>query len=362
MRALVVDLDLLRENIRAIRAEVEVPIYGVCKGNGFGTGLEVFAATLLEQGVERLAVASVEDAVRLRESGVDGEILLLSSTALPEEARQIAQYSLTAAAGSIAAAVALERAAIAAGKTLPVHLKLDTGFGRFGFLPGQEAQAVQALERAPHLRVEGVFSHFSRSFSTADTTARQLSTFLQMLEELRALGLNPPLRHIANSCAALLHPDTRLDAVRIGSAFVGRLPMASPIPLHRIGEFVCEVAELHELPGGHNVGYTNVYTTKRPTTAAVLTAGVADGLGHVRGKDAFRPYDRLRYIWHAVKGLRGNPALRCTIGGRSVPTLGRIGLTNTIVDVTGMQVAPGDLAVFDINPMFVDGSVPRRYK
>ena len=95
---------------------------------------------------------------------------------------------------------------------------------------------------------------------------------------------------------------------------------------------------------------------------ANLTAGVADGLGHTRGKDAFRPIDPIRYLWHGVKGLFGNQALRCTIRGRSVPTIGRIGMTNTIADVTDLpQVAVGDIAVFDINPLFVDSAVPRRY-
>ena len=110
------------------------------------------------------------------------------------------------------------------------------------------------------------------------------------------------------------------------------------------------------------MGYTNVYHTRRPTRTAILTAGVADGLGHTRGKDAFRPIDRIRYLWHGGKGLFGNQALRCTIRGSSVPTIGRIGMTNTIVDVTDLpQVAVGDIAVFDINPLFVDSAVPRRY-
>ena len=220
----------------------------------------------------------------------------------------------------------------------------------------------RALCGAPHIEIEGVFSHFSRSFSNASTTADQLALFSRMTGALEREGLFLGTQHIANSCGALLHPQTRLDAVRIGSAFVGRLPMPSPVPLTRIGSFECEVAELHELPRGHNVGYTNVYHTSRPTRTAILTAGVADGLGHTRGKDAFRPIDRIRYLWHGVKGLFGNQALRCTIRGRSVPTIGRIGMTNTIVDVTDLpQVAVGDIAVFDINPLFVDSAVPRRY-
>ncbi|NLT57540.1 MAG: alanine racemase [Clostridiales bacterium] len=354
-------MDALRKNIAAVLGAVGVPVIGVCKANGYGLGLVPLARTLLDCGVSTLAVATLEEAQALREAGLDGAMLLLSSTALPAEAEQILHLGLIGTVGSAASAQALERAAAAAGATLPVHLKLDCGFGRFGFLPGEEAQAAQALADAPHLRVEGVFSHLSQSFSTGPVTAQQCAAFLAMLGRLKALGVDPPMRHLANSCAALIHPDTRLDAVRIGSAFAGRLPMPTDLKLQPVGRFVCEVAELHQLPKGHNVGYTNVYRTRRPTTAAVLTAGLADGLLRVHGKDAFRPFDRLRYLWHAVKGLAGPQALCCTINGHRVPTIGRVGTSGTVVDVTGLPVEVGDLACFAVNPMFIDSAVQRVY-
>ena len=363
MRQLVVDLSALRRNIRTLQATMgDVPIYGVCKANGFGMGLVPFAKTLVQEGIPTLCVASIDDARILREAGISCGILLLSSTSLKSEAEEILRLGLMAAIGSRTAARVLEETANRRGETVKIHVKLDTGFGRFGFRPGEEADCAALLRECPHLQPIGVFSHFSRSFSTASTTADQLTLFLSMVQRLEAEKLTFETRHLANSCGALLHPNTRLDAVRIGSAFVGRLPMPSPVKLERLGRFECEVAELHELPKGHNVGYTNVYFTRRPTRTAVLTAGVADGIGHVRGKDAFRPIDRIRYLWHSVKGLFGNPALHCTIRGKRLPTLGRIGLTNTVVDVTDLaSVEVGDLAVFDLNPLFVDSAVPRRY-
>ncbi|MBQ2697848.1 MAG: alanine racemase, partial [Clostridia bacterium] len=138
MRALVVDLDALRENIRAIKEAVAVPIYGVCKGNGLGMGLLPFARALQQEGIDRYAVAAIWDAEALRAGGIGGEILMLSSTTLPEEARQIVALGLTGAVGSVAAVETLEQAAAEAGRIQPVHIKLDTGFGRFGFLPGEE--------------------------------------------------------------------------------------------------------------------------------------------------------------------------------------------------------------------------------
>ena len=117
MRNLVVDLGALRQNVRALKAAMGVtPIYGVCKGNGFGMGLVPFAKTLAEEGIETLAVASIDDAVALREAGLACDILMLSSTSLPDEARRLVALDLIASLGSVAAIETLERAAAQAGK------------------------------------------------------------------------------------------------------------------------------------------------------------------------------------------------------------------------------------------------------
>jgi len=334
---------------------------GVCKANGYGTGLEEFGKNLLACGVESLAVATIEDAQRLRDAGILADILMLSSTALPDEAERIVQLRLVGCIGSLNSISALDSAAARSNEQLRVHLKLDTGFGRYGFCEGEEEQAAHALRSAKNLAVEGVFSHLSRSFSTAPTTEEQLNRFLRMVSRFEAHGCKPSILHIANSCAALLHPKTHLDTVRIGSAFVGRLPVSAQIHLEPVGKLVCDVAELHTLPTGHNVGYGNVYTTKREITTAILTAGTADGLGRAKSRDAHRLIDRIRTVWQGVKGLFRDDTLYCTVGGARAATLGRIGATSTVIDVTDLGVALGDTAEFSVNPLFVDSAVPRIY-
>ncbi len=353
MRRLIVDRAAFMQNVSAVLTEMSgVPVIGVCKGNGMGVGTLPYAKALLEAGVPSLAVAAVEEGAALREGGIDCPILMLSSTSLPAEIEALLKLNITPTVGSAAAAAAL------AGTGVAVHLKVDTGFGRYGFMPGEEELAARAIKEAG-LEVSGIFTHFSRSFSNAPDTDRQFEAFLRFADRLAALGIDPPLRHAANSCAALLHPKTRLSAVRIGSAFVGRLPAAATTPLAKIGWLEADVAELHELPKGHNVGYTNVYYTSRPTRTALVTAGLADGIGISRGKDAFRPVDNARYIWHAVKDAFRPPIVRCTINGNSVQTLGRIGLTGTVVDVTDIDCAVGAIARFEVNPLLVDSSVLR---
>lgn len=356
MRRLVVDGAAFRQNIEAVKTSMAgVPIIGVCKGNGMGVGTLPYARTLLEKGVSSLAVAAIEEGALLREGGITCPILMLSSTSLPAEVEALLKLNITPTVGSVAAAAAL------AGTGAAVHIKVDTGFGRYGFMPGEEETAARAVKEAG-LEAVGIFTHFSRSFSDASDTARQLEAFTRFADKLAALGIDPPLRHAANSCGALLHPETRLGAVRIGSAFVGRLPAPAPIPLAKIGWLEADVAELHELPKGHNVGYTNVYYTHRPTRTALVTAGLADGIGVSRGKDAFRIVDNARYIWHAVKDAFHPPIARCLINGKSVLTLGRIGLTGTVVDVTDIDCSVGDVARFEVNPLLVDSAVPRDWR
>lgn len=356
MRRLVVDASAFRQNVEAVKTAMEgAPIIGVCKGNGMGVGTLPYAKELLLAGISSLAVAALEEGAALREGGITCPILMLSSTSLPAEVEALLKLGITPTVGSAAAAAAL------AGTGAAVHIKVDTGFGRYGFMPGEEETAARAV-KAAGLEAVGIFTHFSRSFSHAPDTARQLENFIRFADKLAALGIDPPLRHAANSCGALLHPETRLSAVRIGSAFVGRLPAPSPIPLAKIGWLEADVAELHELPKGHNVGYTNVYYTSRPTRTALVTAGLADGIGVSRGKDAFRAIDSARYIWHAVKDAFRPPVVRCLINGKTAKTMGRIGLTGTVVDVTDIACAVGDVARFEVNPLMVDSSVPRAWR
>ena len=356
MRRLIVDEAAFRKNVGLILTDMgSVPVIGVCKGGGMGLGSVQYAKTLLSLGVASLAVSTVEEGQALRGGGIDCPILMLSSTSLESEVKELIRLGITPTVGSAVAALALS------GSGAAVHVKVETGFGRYGFFPGEEQLAADALSNAG-LTVSGIFTHFSKSFSSSSDTKRQLAAFLAFADRLKVLGFDAKVRHCANSCGALLHKNTRLDAVRIGSAFLGRLPVKPPLPLEKIGWLEADVAELHSLPKGHNVGYTNIYYTKRATRTAVVTAGLADGIGVNRDKDAFRAVDHARYIWHGVKDTFNPPCVQCVINGRTVKTLGRIGLTSVVADVTDMDCTIGDTARFEVNPLLVDSSVPRIWR
>ncbi|MBC8536274.1 alanine racemase [Feifania hominis] len=365
MNRLVVKREDLAANIGIVREAVgQTPIIGVVKGDGYGLSAVPFARELLQNGVTTLAVSRVEEAVELRENDIESEILVMSPTSLEGEAQKIIDYRLTAAVGSLAGGILLNNLAAAKNVRVKAHLKLDTGFGRYGFLPEETDKLIDLVQSFTHVDVTGVFSHFSSSFERKKkTVSAQLTLFLDMVKKLKDAGIDPGVQHIANSCAALRFPETRLSAVRVGSAFLGRLPVKNRWKLRRIAWLECELDEVRHLPAGHNIGYTNIYKTKAVTKTAVVTLGYGDGLGVEKSKDAFRFIDKVRYTWKSVKRfLRRHNELWCTVGGKRCYTAGRLGLTNTVVDVTGVECKPGDVARFECNPLLISQRVERVYE
>ena len=363
MKRLVIETDRLASNIEAIKQEVgDCAIIGVVKANGYGLGAVQYSQFLLGHGISMLACARLDEARELREAGIEAEILLLSPVSVPDYVGEVVDLGLTAAIGSAESALALNTAAAERDVRVKAHLKIDTGFGRFGFLPEDVDKLITVCKSLTHVELSGIFTHLNVSFGDEKFCRMQFDTFCSVIDRLKQAGINPALRHIANSCAALRFPDMRLDAVRIGSAFLGRLPIKNEWGLKKVGHFEADIDEIRYLPKGHFVGYANVYKTSRPTRIAVVTAGAADGLALQKGKDAYRMRDRLRYLWNDFKFLLHPGKLACTVQGKRAMVLGRVGLTHTVIELGSIPAGAGDVAVFQVNPLYIDSSVERVYE
>lgn len=361
MKAYRVSTTDLRHNAEVLRGKTESEIIAVLKGNGYGLGLVQYAKFLREIGFDFFAVADISEAVKLRENGFDAEILLLSPTSLEGEIEALLRYGIIASVGSFEGAMRLNEAAKREGIKARVHLKIDTGFGRYGFAPGEMTHLGQALETWENLLVEGVFSHFSNAFGkSAKKTRNQLDAFLDATGILEDMGHDLGIKHIANSCAFWKYPETHLDAVRIGSAFLGRLPFRTT-ELRRVGELISRVAEVRTLPEGHTVGYADTYKTKRLTQIAVIPVGYKDGFGTEKSRDTFRFFDFLRYLKQDIFQIFRH-GFTVTINGEAAPIIGRIGMFNAVADVTGMSVKTGDPVVLPANPLLVDSDLVRIYE
>ena len=361
MRTLVIDTAALARNLDRLRRAASARIIGVVKGNGYGLGLTDYARFLTEHGVDMLAVSTAEEAAALRQAGIAAEVLMLSSTAVPRDVAVLLDCGAILTVGSCAAAETVSAVAVEKGVTARVHVKLDTGMGRFGFLPQDVTEAAALLKSLPSLRVEGVFTHFANAADEA-MTRRQYQRFQEGAALLERAGIETGLRHVCASSAFLRYPEMQLDAVRLGSALLGRLSVPDPLGLEKIGWLETQVMELKDLPSGWKVGYTGAYRTKRPTRLALLPAGYTSGVGVTEESNALRLRDRVYRLLRTGRALLRSNGLTGLVNGRRCPVRGVVGATQLALDVTDVPCAVGDTVRLEVRPKYVDSAVPREYR
>ena len=366
MKAYVVEKDRLKNNIELVRqAAGGRAIYGVLKGNGYGLGLTQLARELRDCGVERFAVNEPGDALKLRMAGfIDEEILVMNSISDEDAILDIMEAKAVATVGSYDAAVKLNGIAEAHGEIVEAHIKIDTGMGRYGFQPGETEKILSLYRFLPHLAVTGLYTHCNMAFVKDKTAEEQRDTLLGVAAAIREAGFDPGCIHIANSSYLFGHDMEGTDAVRIGSAFLGRLPVKSrnKYGLLPVGHAEASVGEVHWLEAGHPVGYGAAHICRKATRVAVIPFGYSDGFGIGRENDLFRFRDRLRACLHGFLGLFAAKRLYVTIGGKKAPVLGHIGMVHTIVDVTKIPCEIGDIARFELSPMYAGALLARRYE
>ena len=372
MKALIVDRNNLKNNIKIIRDIIKqqdkddkgkrTKIIAVVKGNGYGLGLIEYTNFLIDNGINFFAVATVEEAIKLRENGIKEEILMLSSTAIEKDIEQLIKNNIILTIGSKEAGQAAEEIARKLNKKIRVHLKIDTGFGRYGFIYKNREEMVEEIKSWKNIKIEGTFSHLSIAFYGSGAESReQFRRFMECIEVLKMNDIEPGMLHICNSSGFLRFKDMHLNAVRIGSAFLGRLSMPNVWGFKKVGYLSSHVAEIKILPKNYNIGYSNTYTTKKETKVAIIPGGYADG-GNVKvDRDMFRPADKIRYIKNDIENLFKKQALYVRINGEKCKVLGRLGMFHITVDITNKNININDEAIFDVNPLLVNSEVIRDY-
>lgn len=364
MKTLVVETQKLRENLKIVREVVdkETKLIAVIKGNGYGLGLVEYAQFLIDNGIEILAVATVEEAIKLRENGIKQDILMMSSTAVKEDIETLINNNIILTIGSRESGNAVEEIAKQKNKKVRVHIKVDTGFGRYGFIYNQIEEMIKAIKSWENIQIEGMFSHLSIAFFGKGQESReQYDRFMQCVKELKNNGIKPTMLHICNSSAVLRFPEMHLNAVRVGSVLLGRLSIPNEWGFKRVGYLKSNVAEIKTLPAGYNIGYSNSFKTKKETKIAIVPCGYADGFNVKVDKDMFRQIDKLRYIVRDIKDALKKQEIYVTINGEKCKVLGRLGMFHVSVDITDKGVKINDEVRFEVSPMLVDSSIKREY-
>lgn len=372
MNTLVIKKEDLRHNIEQIKKYTEkngendygktVKIIAVVKANGYGLGIVEYTKFLIDNGISYFAVATIQEALTLREAGIKQEILMLSSTAIEEDIRTLIKHNIILTIGSKEDIEVAEKIGEQEHKTIKAHLKIDTGFGRYGFVYQKRDEMVEVLKNLKNIKIEGTFTHFSISFFNEKYTKLQFKRFIDVIEVLKMNQIETGMLHICNSSAFLKYPHMHLNAVRIGSAFLGRLSVPNHIGLKKIAYLEANVTEMKQLPKGFNIGYSNTYQTKKEITVAIIPCGYMNGMSVKNDRDMFRIVDKLRYIVRDCKDFLKKQAIYGKINGQTCKVLGRVGTYHVTCDITGKDVKIGDKVTFNINPKFVDSALRREYR
>lgn len=367
MKELVVETEKLRENLKIVREIVgknnaQTKIIAVIKGNGYGLGLIEYAQILADNGIDFFAVATVEEAIKLRQNGIKQDILMMSSTAVKEDVQTLIENNIILTIGSKESGEIVEEIAQNLNQKVRAHLKIDTGFGRYGFIYNQTEEMIKAINLWQNIQIEGAFSHFSIAFfGDGKESKQQYDRFLKCIQTLKDNNIAPKMLHICNSSAFLRFPEMHLNAVRVGSALLGRLSIENKWGFKKIGYLKSNVAEIKTLPVGYNIGYSNSYRTKKQTKIAIVPCGYADGFNVKVDRDMFRSIDKIRYIVRDIKDALKKQQIVVTINGEKCKVLGRLGMFHVSVDVTGKSVKVNDEVRCEVSPMLVDSNITRTY-
>lgn len=315
-----VDLDHLIHNLHAIRNRLRkgTRILLTVKADAYGHGA-VQVAEASSDVVDIFGVATLDEAMELKEAGLTNTILILSPI-LKTEIPTVTREGLTVTISSYDVASELSHHAGQNGKIVPIHVEVDTGMGRAGVVQEEAVEEIERISALPGVKLEGVYTHFPVSDSDAEYTRRQVEEFVAIISVLRGKGVSVPMIHSANSAAVAAFEDSHMDLVRPGLLAYGYLPAGVEID----EEFVpiltwkCRLARVKNMSAGKTVSYGRTFTTTRDTVVGVVPVGYGHGY----------PY-----------ALSGKGMM--LVGGQRVPIIGRVTMDMTMVDLTDLPVRPG---------------------
>lgn len=318
-----IDTDALRHNLNVVRrVKPDTRLMAIVKAEAYGHGLEGVVKALDNEDCAFYGVATVSEAARVRDTGVQTQPFILGPS-FDGEREEIVQNNWRTALSSLEEAEHFNSLGALYHKPVHVHVCVDTGMGRSGFLPSELPGLTERLKQYPHLHLEGIFSHLSAAADDISFTHGQISGFTDAVNVLSA-NTTYEYRHLCSSAAVFNYKVPCANMVRLGRILYGYSPMPSPYnkELRPAMTLYSRITLIRTLPGNHGVSYNHCYITQGCTKVATIGIGFADGYLHYLSNQGARVY----------------------INGQYCPVLGRITMDQIMVDVTYMdEVNTGDL-------------------
>lgn len=330
----IISTDAILRNFDSLRGVTEVNAMAVVKADAYGHGAERIAPLLREHGVEWLGVALPAEALALRESGDTGKILTWLSTSGDSNISACVAANVDLSVSTIRELQEISQSAIEHDRVANIHLKIDTGLSRNGILVAHLPELVSMLMdvvEQGHVHLRGVWSHLANADNrdldlARASVAQQVEIFNCALNLLATAGLQPDVKHLANTAGVLWHPSTHYDLVRIGIGMYGLSPNADRVSAHSLGlvpamHVQARISQVKEIPEGSGVSYSHTWIASEPTRVALIPVGYADGI---------------------PRNLSNN--LQFAVGGRPVDQIGTIAMDQCVVNVSGLEsVVAGDI-------------------
>ncbi len=327
-----IDLDAIRHNIQTLKSRIppKSKFMAVVKADGYGHGAVQVAKKALNSGGDWLGVARLEEALELRDAGIDAPILVFGYIH-PDSLKTVVDKDLIATAYNLDMANTFSERATSFGKPVKLHLKIDTGMGRLGMIAKDNDNILTDIEticRLPYIEANGIYTHFAAA-DTPDIlyTEDQIKAFTSLLSDLKKQGIEFEVRHAANSAGIINFPSSHLDMVRAGISLYGCYPSnkneASKINLKPAMTLNSVITSVKEVPKGFNVSYAMTHQTTKKTRLASVPLGYADGFS---------------------RGFSSNGFM--LVNGKKAPIVGRVCMDQIMIDVGDIpNVAPGDEVV-----------------
>ncbi len=374
MKVLRINKEDLKHNINIIKSIVKrsavddkgksPKIIGVVKGNGYGLGLVEFSKFLIKNGIKILAVSSVEEALELKRAKIDNDVMLLSGTSIRTDLMKLVNKDVIISLTSFEDIEVLNRILKNKDKVQRVQIKIDTGFNRYGFKYEDLDELIEVLksDESKKLKIVGTFSHFSYSYSqNKENTQKQFDLFISSVEKLKKNNIDTGDLHICNSSAFLKYPEMHLNAVRVGSAFLGRLQIENKYNLRKIGKLYTNICEIKSVRKGDTIGYSCSEKIKKNSRIAIAQIGYIDGLNSGKYNDTFKIIDKIRILKNSFFDIFKDKHIYYKINGSKCRVLGKIGMNHIVLDIKGKDVKINDEIEIDISPLNVNTNIRREY-